>query len=782
MSYEGRRNNSEFSGNEASPMDEKAVKKQQEQRASEKALKTAAKGAATYFAGPLGGKAVDAIANTKAGQQILNKGGQALNKMPGMGKAAKKLDDSGITDTADKAIDVMGAKGGGATGGATSGANAAPSAGANAAGKVGNTPNANSNSADSGGLKSLGGGGGGPKLGSSLGDDSESFEEEEEAHGLKSVTGGKSSFSMFGTMSTAQVIAITAALIGIIFLILIVVVAASASTSGEFEDAFAVSIATGGEYGDISFSVTNPDAKDFYERINEVKLEYQSSGKTVDALKIVAVYHVLNTNNLKYDYDYMTTARIKEIANAMFLGNVYSEDTFRDNLTNDIFKKYFPLKSQETRENYTDDVFEYIENYYSIIGQSGSICAASGTCVYTIKGFRINNNRITKELNISNLMVRLMECGSPYGNGSYTTAIDQDLVPFEDYAAGVAYAEVGPSANIEVLKAQMVMARSFALARPTGMGNSAGKKLEEENGQWILQISSCVADQVFCNINEGCSYMGGGDGQGGIVRSGHIAGALRYRDALPDDHNIRTALAETLGEVLVDEAGYIIQTGYTSTTQNKLSQLASQNYNYKQMLMTVYSSSGAYDIEKMTCNTGSNSACGMVSTGPYATWKQYEGPWINVQLGGSGKTIKQIGCLATSVSILVAKSGVATNVNGEFNPGTFVEYLNSNGGFDSGGNFYWNSVTKAAPSFTYQGQISVSGYTKAQKLNKIVELLNAGYYVVAEVKGNTGQHWVAIDTVQDSTVIMMDPGSSATDMWSQYNWANTSTLAYFKAG
>ena len=30
-----------------------------------------------------------------------------------------------------------------------------------------------------------------------------------------------------------------------------------------------------------------------------------------------------------------------------------------------------------------------------------------------------------------------------------------DLVDFEDYIAGVAYAEVGPSANEEVLKAQI---------------------------------------------------------------------------------------------------------------------------------------------------------------------------------------------------------------------------------------------------------------------------------------------------------------------------------------
>ena len=44
--------------------------------------------------------------------------------------------------------------------------------------------------------------------------------------------------------------------------------------------------------------------------------------------------------------------------------------------------------------------------------------------------------------------------------------------------------------------------------------------------------------------------------------------------------------------------------------------------------------------------TNSNAA-----SGDYVTWKQYEGSWTGVQLGNSGKTIKQIGCLVTSLAI-----------------------------------------------------------------------------------------------------------------------------------
>ena len=129
--------------------------------------------------------------------------------------------------------------------------------------------------------------------------------------------------------------------------------------------------------------------------------------------------------------------------------------------------------------------------------------------------------------------------------------------------------------------------------------------------------------------------------------------------------------------------------------------------------------------------------------------------------------------------MLIAKSGVPTNVQGDFNPGTFVTALNKNGGF-SGANFAWYSVTSVAPKFRpVQINYSLAGLSKEQKLNTIRNLVSQGYYVVAEVKGNTGQHWVAIDNVTGNTINMMDPGSSSTNMWAQYNWQNTSVISYF---
>ena len=133
--------------------------------------------------------------------------------------------------------------------------------------------------------------------------------------------------------------------------------------------------------------------------------------------------------------------------------------------------------------------------------------------------------------------------------------------------------------------------------------------------------------------------------------------------------------------------------------------------------------------------------------------------------------------------MLVAKSGQPTTITGDFNPGTFVQALNSNGGFTSNGSLIWSTVTKIVPSFKYQGFVSVSGLSKEVKLNKLKELLsNKNNYVVAEVKGNTGQHWVAIDGISDGNIVMMDPGSPSSDLWAQYDWRNTTQFNYYTLG
>ena len=545
-----------------------------------------------------------------------------------------------------------------------------------------------------------------------------------------------------------------------------------------YDAAFGVSEATGGDTGGIEYSTSDPEAQDFFERVNVVKQRFQSQGKTFNGVYISAVYNVLKQNGVKISYEDMTNSAITDIANAMFSGNSFNEDTFRNNLINSIFPSYLPGRDEDEYETMADDVFQYYEDYLDLIDADTSSCASIGSCVYSIKGFYFSSGRgnVTQAMTITDLKVRLMECSGSFGSGSWNTPLaGEELVPFEQYVLGVAYQEIGPSAPDEAIKAQMVAARSFSLARPISMGNANGKKLEEENGQWILQLSSCVADQVYCNPDLGCSAMNDGE-QYGTIRSGTNY-AVKLKDPLPQDHKMRTLANATMGEVLVNEQGNIISTNYASVIQNRFIDLANQGLNYKQILLQVY---GASNIDKMDCNNGSGSGCSSTgSTGPYSGWKQSDPAWKDITIGSTSKTIGGVGCLATSVSMLIAKSGVATTVDGDFNPGTFVQRLNQTGGF-TGALLVWNAVSNAAPNFVFQNKISVAGQTQQQKLQAIQNLLNQGYYVVAEVKGSTGEHWVAIDGIDGDKVLMMDPGSQSTDMWSQYNWQNTSQLAYFQ--
>lgn len=394
-----------------------------------------------------------------------------------------------------------------------------------------------------------------------------------------------------------------------------------------------------------------------------------------------------------------------------------------------------------------------------------SSTAGNGSCMYSIKGFTDGSRKIQREVSINNLKVKLMEC-----DGS-KPVYGEELIDFEKYILGVTYQENG-SGSDEGVKTEAVAARSFALSRPAMMGNSGGTKLYEEDGQWILQLRACTNDQAYCDPDKGCWSNAAGGESGKTMHSGQDTTKAWSRGPVAADSKLRTLVAETKGQVLVDSSGYILSTGYRSTDQR---QWNSSAFDYKQILLQHYSSQGASDILQMSCTTSSQGS----TTGEFTNWKQYDPAWATVNIGNSGKTIKNIGCTVTSISMLIAKSGVPTNIE-NFNPGTFVQALNNNNGFTSGGSLYWSTVSKIIPNFEYQGQKSVAGKSRAEKLQQLNELLNNGYFVTAEVKGNTGQHWVAVDNISGENINMFDPASTSTDMWSQYSWTNTSTYAYFK--
>lgn len=173
---------------------------------------------------------------------------------------------------------------------------------------------------------------------------------------------------------------------------------------------------------------------------------------------------------------------------------------------------------------------------------------------------------------------------------------------------------------------------------------------------------------------------------------------------------------------------------------------------------------------------------GGIDSGEYVNWRQSGQSWSNIKIGNTNSTLGQIGCLVTSISILIEKSGCNSTII-PFNPGTFLEALNKNNAFDSGGNLQYAGVTRAVPNFKYAGNVNLREKSRTEKLALITQYFNQGYYLTIEVKGATpgNQHWVAITGVNGNNVVIVDPARDGTDLWSSYEWSKSSQFNYFAA-
>lgn len=213
----------------------------------------------------------------------------------------------------------------------------------------------------------------------------------------------------------------------------------------------------------------------------------------------------------------------------------------------------------------------------------------------------------------------------------------------------------------------------------------------------------------------------------------------------------------------------------TVTPKTAEDMISKYSFNYSQRAKLKELSSPEYDSLW-------NSAIYGLSSGDYMTWRQRGAPWSNVKMGNANVTIGDVGCLVTSIAILIQKSGVKTDIQ-PFNPGTFVEALNKNDGLADTGDLRYVAVGKAVPNFNYIGNVNLRGKTREEKLITIKQYFNMGYYLTLEVKGATpgNQHWVAIIGINGNNVVMVDPMSDHTDLWSAYEWTNTTQFNYFKA-
>lgn len=258
---------------------------------------------------------------------------------------------------------------------------------------------------------------------------------------------------------------------------------------------------------------------------------------------------------------------------------------------------------------------------FSDNGDSSSVATGAGVCTYDVNGEQV-----------SNLKVRLLSCEG------FTPLTDEGLIDFEDYITGVVYQEVG-DAPLEALKVQAIVARSFALTRPSTMGGAYGLSLKKEGEQWILSLRSCTNDQVFCNANKGCwSLRTGGqtsdsnsaDWVNCTVHSGDDSTKPWHRGPLDQNSKIRQAVEETKGMVLLNSNGKIAHTNFVDTNQKNWVSMANSGKDAFEILTKEYGSGKKISDPNCTSADGNiDSSIGSADVAAITNWDQ-KTAWKNL--------------------------------------------------------------------------------------------------------------------------------------------------------
>lgn len=163
-------------------------------------------------------------------------------------------------------------------------------------------------------------------------------------------------------------------------------------------------------------------------------------------------------------------------------------------------------------------------------------------------------------------------------------------------------------------------------------------------------------------------------------------------------------------------------------------------------------------------------------TGAFSEWKQYDDRWANVSIGSS--TVRAIGCTTTSIAIQIARSGTQiTNLPSgytEFNPGALATSLSANGGY-TGQLITWGGYDDIAPNVKFTAFYSFVSSNESEIASKISEILQTpilGQYqpfVILQMRHNGGEHWVAVQGVENGQVVINDPGRDGTSLSGNYS-------------
>lgn len=739
-------------------------KKEQEQQSAEKLGKTVSRGAFDYATCGQWEKVRNAPVVGKIAQKAEDKTAKKFAKSPG-GKAtkklAKKLDDAGVVDGVNKGLNAFGGSKAKSSPSSNPNINRANNAFPNHS-SVDNNPNIPRKNFAKNGLTDEGQEI--PGLDNKEGSMRKSFDDIQKRressnssdYSEKSSKRKKIFNNPFKNDNDQNVI-ISAEVISLMkktilpfvgIVIFLIILLGAADTFNSDNDLSAVDDdVEEGEKGSTSYYANNnPKLQKFYDNVIATKDSYSENGKSINTMYITATYHILREYDTVVTLDDMTQDEINKLADGM-LGEstVYSEETYRKFLTEEYFPQYISAARVDAA---VDRVFEYIEKYMDRVHPKTSGCSTvtGGSCQYSLKGVHGYN---TDPLTISNLQVRLMS--SSFCGGTDGKALDEDLVPFENYVLGVTYGEIGQAFNTETEKVHMIAARSFALARPTVMGNSSGVKYVTSGGQTVLQLRSCVADQVYCNTELGCSKDVAAGNQYGIVYSGANTHANTYKEPLSNYPNstLKSSWQETLGMVGLDKDGKVVEMGYAVGNGNKddwvWKRWAESGMDYVQIILRAYPE--VTEIKKMNCSSTSEVTDSAFVQVAARIWKQ----------------IANDGYQYTSGSVAIPPSDKKINCS------AFVNWVLYEYGFkDEFGSNTYDTVSFVSTDWTTKmGWQEVSVAASEDVTSK----LRAGDILVRDAGGGANGHMNIIASVDDGKILAYDAGSES-------NW-NTSNA---KAG
>lgn len=528
-----------------------------------------------------------------------------------VGRVAKPLNDSGAIDTANKSMDVAGGKlpdknlnrslNSHPSNNQTPGLNQKPNFAKNGINNDNNVPNGNSEGANKSRLRNI--------FGRRNNGNSRSLNPfKKKSSGSDLSTPGEQLAELMaqGAKRVIKMAMLPLLPFALIMVFLFLVFLGNESGSGDI----AAADPNASRYGDSGYFSMSAEQKEFYDRVNKTVEDYKANGKEINGMYITSTYFVLNGKKSDFKYDSMTQEIINELAEGMLGGStVYSKDNYKKYLVDSFFKKYL---EDDNYEQLADDVFDYIDEYmkmtYKEKDEKKCSTTTGGSCKYTFNGIHSLNS---ESIDLSNIQVRLMSSSNCPG-GTDNVALNEPLIPFEEYVLGVGYGELGPNYNEEVAKVHLIAARSFALSRPYYNRGAMGVKLIQENNKNIIQLRSCVADQVYCNTKQGCSADYDISTQP-MIYSGTTHPYV-YQQPLSNypNSNLEKAWKETMGMVGVDKDGKAVLMPYALNNNREDPQdprvwlkWAQSGKDYKAIILAAYPQ--IEKIQQASCNSTTES-------------------------------------------------------------------------------------------------------------------------------------------------------------------------------